>query len=651
MAAENLYQVYQANPITSNDDTDLMYFGLSPYGVGNDAGMLFSDFKAQFVLSNATLAINKGGTGQTTAPNAFAALGNGNAANSLWSYQTVIGAANLVPTRSNGFLNCTSSGFNISDALGLASYANGYYFCIKNATNSGNVTFVPFGAETIDGNSSLVVAPQQSVIIVKSAGQWSSVAESNFSSGNVNAGTTGQLAYYAANGTTLSGLTVSSTPTASKIALWDANVNLSANNFIEGYATTATAAATTTLTVGSAYQQYFTGTTTQNCKLPVTSTLALGQGFYIVNNSTGVVTVQSSGSNTVKAMAAGSALFVRCISTSGTTAASWDATGYVAASSPSPWTAGAGTGSAIGGDGTSTASGNYSLSYGVNNSVIGNNSIAVGQNFSINGNYTAGFGYGNTSFGNYGLMAGYQCSVGGDYSFAAGYQANAQYRYCFAFGNTCSANATGTYAIGYNSTAYYQGSVVWQDSSNFNNTDSANNQWVNSFAGGYFWYVGNGSTKLALTIDTTGAVAARGTSTNNNAPAGYIGEFISANTASGSAVSLTSDASANIASISLTAGDWDVQGFIATSVGAGTTTVNLAAGISKTSATLPTPDPTASYWGFSISNPSAGNVYSEGLSTCRISLASTTTVYLVCQATFAVSTESAYGWISARRRR
>jgi hypothetical protein len=57
--------------------------------------------------------------------------------------------------------------------------------------------------------------------------------------------------------------------------------------------------------------------------MPVTSTLALGQTYRIVNNSTGVVTVQSSGANTIQAMASGTELLLTCILTSGTTAASW----------------------------------------------------------------------------------------------------------------------------------------------------------------------------------------------------------------------------------------------------------------------------------------------------------------------------------------
>lgn len=46
--SKNIDQVYTANPITSNASTDLMYFGLSPYGVGDDAAMTYANFAAQF---------------------------------------------------------------------------------------------------------------------------------------------------------------------------------------------------------------------------------------------------------------------------------------------------------------------------------------------------------------------------------------------------------------------------------------------------------------------------------------------------------------------------------------------------------------------------------------------------------------------------
>lgn len=103
----------------------------------------------------------------------------------------------------------------------------------------------------------------------------------------------------------------------------DDDGNTTCINFIDGYTTTATAASTTTLTNASTYQQWFTGSTTQNCKLPVVSTLKLGQAFFIANLSSGSVTIQSSGSNTVQVLTANTSCLVVCISLSGTGAASW----------------------------------------------------------------------------------------------------------------------------------------------------------------------------------------------------------------------------------------------------------------------------------------------------------------------------------------
>jgi hypothetical protein len=95
------------------------------------------------------------------------------------------------------------------------------------------------------------------------------------------------------------------------------------DNIKLGYTTTATAAGTTTLTSSSNNQQYFTGSTTQTVVLPVTSTLVLGLSYLIVNNSTGVLTVQSSGGNTITLVPAGSTVICTCILVTGTTAASW----------------------------------------------------------------------------------------------------------------------------------------------------------------------------------------------------------------------------------------------------------------------------------------------------------------------------------------
>jgi hypothetical protein len=90
-----------------------------------------------------------------------------------------------------------------------------------------------------------------------------------------------------------------------------------------GATSTATAAGTTVLTVLSNRTQIFTGSTTQTVTLPVTSTLELGHPFRVINNSTGAVTVNSSGGNAVLIVRPGSEATFTCVLTSGTTAASW----------------------------------------------------------------------------------------------------------------------------------------------------------------------------------------------------------------------------------------------------------------------------------------------------------------------------------------
>lgn len=99
---------------------------------------------------------------------------------------------------------------------------------------------------------------------------------------------------------------------------------VSADRVIPGFATQATAGATTTLTSSSKQQQEFTGTLNQTVTLPVTSTLSQGQGFTIINNtSTGLITVNSSGGNLVWTIPPLVTISVVCVLASGTTAASW----------------------------------------------------------------------------------------------------------------------------------------------------------------------------------------------------------------------------------------------------------------------------------------------------------------------------------------
>lgn len=103
-------------------------------------------------------------------------------------------------------------------------------------------------------------------------------------------------------------------------------------NFISGLTSTATAAATTTLTVTSKRTQVFTGSTTQTITLPVVTTLLqVGFSFDIQNDSSGALTVNSSGGNLVQTMATGTRATITCKLLTGTSAASWNVT-YISSS-------------------------------------------------------------------------------------------------------------------------------------------------------------------------------------------------------------------------------------------------------------------------------------------------------------------------------
>lgn len=143
-----------------------------------------------------------------------------------------------------------------------------------------------------------------------------------------------------------------------------------------------------------------------------------------------------------------------------------------------------------------------------------------------------------------------------------------------------------------------------------------------------------------------------GTSTNDNAAAGDIGEFVESVISQGAPVTLSTTATAqNITSIALTAGDWDVSvsAFILNTTSAGgapTGTTVAIAGPSATSATVPThanrgtsPGTTSSVADLPLTAP-----------VVRFSLAATTTVYLIGYMTWSGGTAPRmFGKISARR--
>lgn len=140
-----------------------------------------------------------------------------------------------------------------------------------------------------------------------------------------------------------------------------------------------------------------------------------------------------------------------------------------------------------------------------------------------------------------------------------------------------------------------------------------------------------------------------GTTTNNNANAGSVGEFISANVALGSAVSLTASTAANVTSVSLTAGDWDCRGNVWFNPAGTTTSTNNQGWISTVSATLPTPPNSGMQTGSTSAITVGSGGYGFQVGPGRLSLSGTTTVYLGAFSAFGTSTNAAYGFIGCRR--
>lgn len=156
-------------------------------------------------------------------------------------------------------------------------------------------------------------------------------------------------------------------------------------------------------------------------------------------------------------------------------------------------------------------------------------------------------------------------------------------------------------------------------------------------------------TAPSITFSSTSGII--GTTTNNNAAAGSVGEFVESFVPSASAVSLTSTVNANVTTISLGAGDWDVSGHVGFLSGTTTNIVQTFGWTLDASASLPNE---ASY--VKTQSPSGGtvigaNTFSYDVPTKRYSFTTTTTVYLSVRAEFSIAALSGYGYISARRRR
>lgn len=156
------------------------------------------------------------------------------------------------------------------------------------------------------------------------------------------------------------------------------------------------------------------------------------------------------------------------------------------------------------------------------------------------------------------------------------------------------------------------------------------------------------------TCSTKGQVP--GTTTNDSASAGNVGEVMTATRTGISALSLTSATQTNLFAtpITLTAGQWDCS-IVGDFKGAvGTTVTDLYVAMNTTSATLPA---SGDFNKFELAVPSATAIYGGGgeptffAGPWMVQVATTQIVYGVVYEVFAVSTSSVYGSMRCIRTR
>ena len=171
--------------------------------------------------------------------------------------------------------------------------------------------------------------------------------------------------------------------------------------------------------------------------------------------------------------------------------------------------------------------------------------------------------------------------------------------------------------------------------------------------------VSTGTQSISGAKTFLGGAALRGTITNDAAATGYVGEYLSQSRARNALATVTNTPlNVTATALTLTAGDWDLSGGCNWTTATTTSVTATGCAISVTSATLPASS--------TITNPNAAGeiwiprdtaAYVPGNSAdhtvvipqYRVSIASTTTFYLVATQTFTVSTLNVGGFIAARR--
>jgi hypothetical protein len=180
----------------------------------------------------------------------------------------------------------------------------------------------------------------------------------------------------------------------------------------------------------------------------------------------------------------------------------------------------------------------------------------------------------------------------------------------------------------------------------------AGDMWFDSVgAQTYVWFTDANSSQWVILNNFSGGayLPKAGVTDGSNAPAGQIGEVISALVTA--AVSLPNATQVNVATLALTPGDWDVQGECWIVVGSAAASI-IQASISATSAVLASAVAMNTARTVNIGNFATGSTDVLPLGPCRINLSAAATYYLVGYVSSSGGTGiTATGKIWARRAR
>jgi len=279
------------------------------------------------------LAINA--QGQITsvsqqATNAPAYQGTWNASTNVPTLTSSVGTAGyyyVVSVAGNTTLN-GATGWNVGD---WAIFSNGVWQKLPGSASESftNLTTTNLAVTGLTGymyaNGASNITAATTIPTSALSGNFVSTFSAGTTGLTPSTATTGAVTLAGTLAVANGGTGVTASSGATSVVLRDANANITANSYFEGFSNVAAAGTVTTLTASSVPNWVVTGSGGQTYQLPDATTLPAGAEFFFNNNQTsGTVVVRNNSGTTVVTLQSGAYVTVSLLINS-PAAGSWDA--------------------------------------------------------------------------------------------------------------------------------------------------------------------------------------------------------------------------------------------------------------------------------------------------------------------------------------